>query len=129
MESPLLNSGKTGNGLNYGSKDIDGDARIINDGLDMGADEYNPETTSALDLESTSAPIIFPNPSADFIHIKFDLIKYSVNKIVIYNIVGKLMSEHSNVSQIDISSLSNGVYLIKLFDGQKARNVFKLVKE
>ena len=55
---------------------------------------------------------IFPNPTTEYINI--DCV--SLESVTIYNILGKeLIKETSN--RINVSSLSNGVYFIKVSDG------------
>jgi uncharacterized protein (TIGR02145 family) len=55
---------------------------------------------------------IFPNPTIDYINIDCS----SLESISIYNILGKeLIKDSSN--RINVSSLSNGVYFIKVSDG------------
>ncbi len=58
--------------------------------------------------------IIYPNPAKDIIVVSSD---YQLNTITIYNMLGKRILEqlpNDNEVTIDISSLSNGIYLVNL---------------
>ncbi len=58
---------------------------------------------------------IYPNPATDKINI--DCIDYKNLKIQVYNVIGKcvLQKELSNkINEVDINSLSKGMYIIKL---------------
>ncbi len=68
--------------------------------------------------ESLIAFNIFPNPSSDYISIQsqnIDLVQTSQ----IFDMSGKLLFE-AITSQIDISELAEGVYMLVLLDAQKA---------
>ena len=54
---------------------------------------------------------IYPNPANEFINIE----SFSDNDIVqIYDFTGKLILSSKVKSQIDISALSSGMYVVKL---------------
>lgn len=55
-------------------------------------------------------PVIYPNPSNGVINIETK----NFNKILIYDITGKKIRELPASSQIDLSDISKGLYLIKL---------------
>lgn len=57
---------------------------------------------------------IYPNPASNFIHIETDTqIEY---KTSIYSMDGKLISVKNNNTIIDISEMSNGVYILEITD-------------
>ena len=56
---------------------------------------------------------IYPNPASDKLHID----GLVVQDVVIYSIDGKEVLKISNQNSIDVSSLSKGVYFIKVSDG------------
>ncbi|PIQ22715.1 MAG: phosphoribosylformylglycinamidine synthase [Cytophagales bacterium CG18_big_fil_WC_8_21_14_2_50_42_9] len=56
---------------------------------------------------------IFPNPSAGKIHLKSDL---EIEKVEIYNPVGKKVKSMAFSPTIDLAGLSAGVYFLKGFD-------------
>lgn len=58
------------------------------------------------------APIeIYPNPATHFIAIDSII---NVEKVEIFNFIGTLMIEEKNPDIIDIRSLSEGLYLLKI---------------
>ncbi len=62
---------------------------------------------------------IFPNPAANSIHIQNDA-GYVIDAISIYTILGKLIYQYKDIqNSIDVSDLSNGMYLIKLNSNNK----------
>jgi len=60
---------------------------------------------------------IFPNPTADFIKIEA---QESIQKIELYDIQGRRMNISFKTSNIDLSFLENGIYILKVIlkDGQ-----------
>lgn len=80
-------------------------------------------TLSSEDLSWANNITVFPNPSADFITIS-DL-EVAVNYVIV-NVLGQevLRGIHRN-EKIDISDLDNGLYFLKIEDG----NILKFVKK
>lgn len=79
----------------------------------------NDNTTSINDLQPATGSLIFPNPAGNFINIK---LTSNNNPVVysIYNLLGNKIKEgqvSSTQLTLDISSYSNGLYLITLYDG------------
>ena len=63
-----------------------------------------------------SKPMIYPNPSTDVLHVKSDK---TIDNFVIKDIFGKVQISGTALnSSIDISSLTNGIYMIEI-DTQK----------
>jgi surface protein len=56
---------------------------------------------------------IYPNPTSDKLHID----GLVVQDVVIYSVLGKEVVKISNQNSIDVSSLSKGIYFIKVSDG------------
>lgn len=87
----------------------------------LGTSEFNKQVIT-----------IYPNPSKDFINIDYSSISDKVEAIEIYDILGKKVksekpSESLNTA-ISITTLSNGIYLLKLkTDGTEI--VQKFIKE
>lgn len=69
------------------------------------------------DYANASHINIFPNPANDRITVTSD---FNMNKIVITNLLGQqIWSQESNGTQMEISlPFSNGLYLLKVWDGQ-----------
>ena len=59
--------------------------------------------------------LIFPNPTNGILNIGNE----NLEKILVYNISGKLVSEFAPIEQIDLSNLSKGLYLIKLISNRE----------
>jgi len=61
---------------------------------------------------------VYPNPSNDFINIEFSNYSFGKGKLELYNIVGTVVYtkdvnlQKSNLTKIDISDFTKGVYLI-----------------
>ena len=55
--------------------------------------------------------VVFPNPTNGLLNIGI----INLEKIIVYDISGKVISVFAPKSQIDISNLSKGLYIIKLF--------------
>ncbi len=58
--------------------------------------------------------IIYPNPSNGIINIG----NKNLNRIVVYDITGKKIKELKASSQIDLSDVSKGIYLINLISDE-----------
>lgn len=55
--------------------------------------------------------VLFPNPTNGILNIEIE----NLEKIVVYDVYGKKVNEFVPNKQIDLSDLSKGIYLIKLF--------------
>ena len=81
--------------------------------------------TSSFD---SSAFDTYPNPVNDILNISFNK---NINAVQVYNIVGQEVlakTSTSTISQIDMSSLTNGIYLVKVFADNQIKTI-KVVKE
>jgi len=71
---------------------------------------------------------LYPNPANDFINIS-NLDDISNYEISIYDMTGKLMFEGNQSTKIDVSSFTEGVYLVKLINKSSgSAKVSKFVK-
>ncbi len=78
------------------------------------------------DEEVQAAPIlIYPNPTFDYINLKNG---ESVGKVVIYNIMGRAIKTFytTGARSFDISELTEGMYLVGLFD--RNNNIIKTLR-
>ncbi|MDB4108093.1 T9SS type A sorting domain-containing protein [Flavobacteriaceae bacterium] len=64
-------------------------------------------------IDFSNSIIIYPNPVKNMLTID----RLVVKDVVIYSILGKAVLKMSNQNTIDVSSLSKGVYFIKVSDG------------
>ena len=76
------------------------------------------------EVESSLSFLIFPNPVNDKLFIQG---LSDVSEVSIYDVLGKLVLSKTNTSEIDVTNLKKGIYLIKIKDQQK-EIIKKLVK-
>jgi hypothetical protein len=106
-------------------KDIDGESRVYNQIVDCGADEYNMRTGINKFIEGNIS--IYPNPTSGISNVDgisgFDCKIYALN--------GQLVQSMSGCEgSIDLSNLSRGLYLVKLFNSKGIEmGDVKVVKE
>lgn len=115
-----LSDWKTGNGGAW-------ENWSINNGTFATASGTNPMCAILSTSEVAIAKIqIYPNPVSDKIFIKS---KEPVDSVKIYNILGKEISVNrlDNLT-VDVSSLSAGLYLLKLNSGT-SEQTFKIIKK
>ncbi|MCG2611992.1 T9SS type A sorting domain-containing protein [Flavobacterium sp. SM15] len=82
------------------------------------------ETLSAVDFKVDKVSV-YPNPTNGVLNIVSNV---SINSIEIYNHLGQLMLSDKNTSRIDVSSLSQGVYLMTLKDVSGATHTKMITK-
>lgn len=95
------------------------------------ASEWVEITLSNQDIPiKDNSLILFPNPTTDVLNIHFTN-TVSNAKIFIYDTTGKIIYsneiENTNTNQIDISTLSNGIYFVKIVTGEKSETK-KIIK-
>ena len=87
-----------------------GAIEIANNDIDEDCDGY--DFISATHSLSTSTLKIYPNPTREFIHIEVDgNLSYAMT---LYNLQGKLVMQAKNATQISISDLPQGMYLLEI---------------
>ena len=75
--------------------------------------------------ESINQSLVYPNPVSS----KFRLNK-NVTNLFVYDIYGKLVkSVYNPADEIDISSLCDGVYMIRLVDENSQNSIIKILKK
>ena len=74
---------------------------------------------------SETTPFTFQNPANNVVQIHS---KNAIDAIEIYNMLGALVAESKNSTDIAISNLSNGMYLITVYSGSQKRTK-KLIVE
>jgi len=95
------------------------------------ASDYAPSVTTGIQdvPPDLKAIMVYPNPANDKITIECAG-NQSLN-LSVYNIVGEILLQkelNKSINEIDISSLSKGVYLIKITDASETVQQ-KLIKE
>jgi hypothetical protein len=67
-------------------------------------------STVSVEEEKTNATILaYPNPVKDALHLNQE-----ADEIIIYNILGEQMMKAQNVQSINVSELSNGIYILSI---------------
>jgi Arylsulfotransferase (ASST)/Secretion system C-terminal sorting domain len=102
--------------------------------VSLGEIELNPtepsicnSITNMEDVEEGKNEILlFPNPVADKITIKTNSQNFQIK---LYNHLGQLMLSAINMSSIDVSHLSSGIYYVKIFSEKDKIHSIKIIKE
>ncbi len=101
--------------------DLDGNARPEGSHTDIGCYEYN-QLSSIMNIKSRNFNV-YPNPASSTLHIDGNP---SLFNIKILTLEGKVIKEQKNViipSEIDISNIKEGVYILQLQKGKKLKNI------
>jgi len=106
--SPAIDSGD--NGLVTSSIDLNGNPRIFNTTVDMGAYEYN-STLGTASFEVVQNEIkLYPNPTNSFLNIEMS---GSLKQATIYSVLGTQVLK-TTLKTINTAPLTSGMYLIKI---------------
>ena len=94
---------------------------------------FNTEFVAALNnLDFNSGNfLIYPNPATDLVQISLNTNSGNIESIVIFDVLGKVVKKvedvNSNQTNINVSELSSGVYMIEVTTENKLKQVKKLV--
>ena len=104
-------------------------SEYYNTAPDMGCYEYDPET--GIQLSELKTPDIYPNPAKTTFKIDMGA-TYDKVELIMMDINGKIMMtkdyERTEIIDLNITALPNGVYMIKLV-GDDATGIFRIVKQ
>ncbi len=110
--------------------DSDDDKGWMNGDTEVRVDNFalvNVGATASVNDVLASKFNTFPNPANDVVQIATSL---EINKVEMYNVLGKKVTtsfnQHNN--NVDISSLSKGIYVLKITSGQSTITK-KIIKE
>jgi hypothetical protein len=114
--SPCIDAGDPSG--SYLPTDIDGNPRVVNSVIDIGAYEGPHNLTTSIPVNYYSSSIItFPNPSNGKFHIEG---LSHEDQIEIYNMYQQIVWKDSGANtSIDITDLNKGVYLLRVIQGAK----------
>lgn len=101
---------------------VDATAYLVNNEAECSA------ITSIEDI-NTQAISVFPNPTNEIMNIDFSGKK--VQKLMIFDVMGKIVFEKTNVNlteRVDISFLTNGLYILTI-QMDKENSSYKIIKE
>ncbi len=82
--------------------------QLLNDTFDSSASTPAPLSVESFTFQDLK---VYPNPTSDVINITAT---QTIDKVEIYDILGKLVLKTSTTNQIKISQLTQGVYLMKI---------------
>ncbi len=100
----LINTGD--NSFVTMSKDLVGNTRLVGSAVDMGAYEFQGTVTSLTNASNQSATI-YPNPAKDVLYTP-------AGNLEIYDATGQVILSKQTEGVVDISSLSAGIYFVKI---------------
>ena len=105
--------------------DLNGNARIVNTTVDLGAYEYDA-ALSTNEFKTFSDFTVYPNPSNSIVHVTS--VEAKIETIQIISLDGREIQSVSD-SKIDISALSNGIYLLQVKTTEGKTGTKKIVKK
>ncbi|MEY8870812.1 T9SS type A sorting domain-containing protein [Meridianimaribacter flavus] len=68
---------------------------------------------------------VFPNPTSDMLTIKTS---YDIDKVELYDMLGKRVMKKTNSSELNLNSLSDGIYLLEIYINN-VRTVKRIIKQ
>jgi hypothetical protein len=68
---------------------------------------------------------VYPNPVASILTVESS---QSIDKLEIYNVLGKRVGMISDSNSMDMSELNSGIYMLKIFSGNKVSSQ-KIIKK
>lgn len=103
----------------------------VDDVTEVFLDNFSLEATTASNDDFIAANVkVYPNPAKNIINVQ-SLVSSTELNVNIYNLLGRevLNANINSTDSIDISALSQGVYLLKLSDEDGASFTRKLIVE
>jgi len=84
---------------------------------------FNDRVLNVDDVTGAFAITIYPNPVSAYLFVHFESIEDIPYLIRLFDIHGRILNEFEivdpvNLHQIDISHLSSGVYLVRIYDAE-----------
>lgn len=126
--SPCINAGIAPDSLNLPETDINGNPRIYNNIIDIGAIEYNDTIISVKDKKNSvdlnNHFVVYPNPVSTILNLYSEKLSGDIS-IEILTLTGKkVFSKKLNNTNglnepINVKALNKGVYLVKTICNNK----------
>ncbi len=87
-------------------------------------------SSSVTDDDFQTQLVLYPNPTSDIINLESES-SFVISKVVIYDLQGKQIRiiEGKHLNRIDISELTSGVYVLKVFSEKNRTAVFRIIKK
>ena len=121
--SPAINTGE--NTSVVGTTDLLGNQRVFDTTVDMGAYEFGSTVLGSQNFASLSDFTMYPNPATSILNINS---RDEISSVEIYSIEGKRVLT-SQLTQVDVSQLTSGIYLVKIITNDNKVGTKKLVKQ
>jgi hypothetical protein len=102
--------------------------------FEIFAQERMPQSIHNENVDLLKSVQVFPNPAADYVHLRFDHLNSADIKLTLHNIIGNeiavetdIISEHE--MRVKVKDLSTGYYLIAIRDDKlQLRSTYKILK-
>ena len=115
--SPAIDTGDNSKTPSRVTVDLAINNRIFNTTVDIGAYEFGASPLSILDNNALIETLIYPNPVINELKINS---KEEIQKIEIYNLLGKKVLEKGNSSFINLTGLKSNIYIVKIYSNTKS---------
>ena len=112
--------------LSLFQKDLDGNNRIVDNVIDIGAYEFDETLMSADDFNVINTIKIYPNPTSDYIYINIE--NSDIDSVKVYSMQGKEVLT-TNTKNVNLSDLSSGIYIVMVRSIEGKTYSVKIVKE
>ena len=88
---------------------------------------FNLDACETLSIEQNEViqTKVYPNPVASILTVESS---QSIDKLEIYNVLGKRVGMISDSNSMDMSELNSGIYMLKIFSGNKVSSQ-KIIKK
>lgn len=109
----------------YGSQDYLGNTRVFEQLVDIGAIEYQKttsDTSTALNtIDAAKYFNLYPNPANAVIHLEYDAKLHQLAQADIFTVNGQMIQTIplNGTGTIDVSMLSEGIYMLRLVTTQQ----------
>ncbi|WP_130735729.1 T9SS type A sorting domain-containing protein [Flavobacterium sp. J27] len=123
LGSPAIDSGD--NASVIGTTDLLGNQRVFNAVVDRGVYEFGSSVLSSTSFQEFTNFQIYPNPATSILHVSSS---QNINVLEVYTLEGKLVLQ-TKANEVDVTSLQNGLYLIKVTTFENEFGVKKFVKQ
>jgi hypothetical protein len=121
--SPAIDAGNNSYVPSALNLDLNGNPRIVNTTVDIGAFEYDPSLSNE-NFDSFNTFSIFPNPVNNEITIKSN---EEIEKIEIHSLLGQKVSSYFS-AKADVTDLPSGIYLITVQTSEGKIGTKKMIK-
>src|SRR5690606_3565305 len=112
--------------LSLFQKDLDGNNRIVDNVIDIGAYEFDETLLSVNDFNVINTIKIYPNPTSDYIYINIE--NSDIDSVKVYSMQGKEVLT-TNTKNVNLSDLSSGIYIVMVRSIEGKTYSVKIVKE